>query len=200
MSGSAHLRIPPRSSASNSISPWLSPPAPPILPPAARRARLDAVIQAITRQSSTNGWLANFPSPLYHQLGQSLAASSVPAITAAIVPFLGLGRGLTPSGDDLTCGLLLTLNRFGAALAPQVDCAALNAAVLPQAYARTTLLSANLIECASRGQADERLLTALDGLMSGKPEAVSCAALLAGYGNSSGLDALAGMALAICPV
>ncbi len=107
---------------------------------------------------------------------------------------LGLGSGLTPSGDDIVLGLLLALNRWGDVLAPGLERPAFNRAVLALAYARTTTLSANLIECASRGQADERLVTALDGLVTGVPGAESAAALLAGWGSSSGLDALCGMA------
>ncbi len=69
--------------------------------------------------------------------------------------------------------------------------------LLPLAYQKTTTLSANLIECASLGQADERLLLALDGIMTANPDPPTCAAALAAWGNTSGHDALVGMALCI---
>jgi hypothetical protein len=58
-------------------------------------------------------------------------------------------------------------------------------------------LSANLIECAASGKADERLIDALDGIMTGSPGPEECATLLLSWGNSSGGDSLAGMALAL---
>jgi hypothetical protein len=109
---------------------------------------------------------------------------------------LGLGSGLTPSGDDLTMGFLLYLKRWGHVLAPGLDLATLAPVIVPLATRKTTTLSANLIECALNGQANERLLLALDGILTGEPDPATCASYLAGWGNTSGLDALVGMALA----
>lgn len=110
---------------------------------------------------------------------------------------LGLGKGLTPTGDDILLGLLLALNRWRFALAPGLEISSLNRNILGRAYQSTTIISANLIECAVRGQADERLVTALDSLMTGTSSPSTIAALLASWGSTSGLDALCGMALAI---
>lgn len=114
-----------------------------------------------------------------------------------LAPFLGLGSGLTPSGDDLVIGLLLTLNRWGDTVAPQLDCALLNQELILLVRRKTTLLSANLIECAGQGQADERLLLAVDGIMTGTPDPVTSAAHLLQWGKSSGIDALTGMAIVL---
>jgi hypothetical protein len=183
------------------------------LPPAQRQARLaDVARKALAGKSPSRlslllsvllGWEAeasaseNLFTPFVQALGRSLEGSDVPAIAESIEALLGLGTGLTPSGDDLVLGLLLALNRWGNALSPTLDIHALNQAVLPHAYRKTTLLAANLIECASRGQANERLLLALDGIVSGAPDVTTCAAHLASWGNSSGLDALVGMALVL---
>jgi hypothetical protein len=113
---------------------------------------------------------------------------------------LGLGAGLTPSGDDLVAGLMLALNRWRFELAGDMDLEALNQDLTSLAYKKTTRLSANLIECTCQGEADERLILALDGIMAGKYDPAKCASALAGWGNTSGSDALAGMALAINPV
>ena len=114
-----------------------------------------------------------------------------------LAPFLGLGSGLTPSGDDLVIGLLLTLNRWGDTLAPHLDYALLNEELILLARRKTTLLSANLIECAGQGQADERLLLAVDGIMTGTPDPNTSAAHLLQWGKSSGIDALTGMAVVL---
>lgn len=110
---------------------------------------------------------------------------------------LGQGAGLTPSGDDVILGCLLAPSRWGRLISPTLDIQALSQELIAQAYRQTTLLSANLIECAAAGQADERLLLALDGIITGQPSTEECAVLLLGWGNSSGCDALAGMGLAI---
>jgi hypothetical protein len=116
-------------------------------------------------------------------------------VLSSIEWFLGRGPGLTPAGDDLVAGLLLALHRWGNVLCPGLDPAELSGALLPLAYHKTSTLAANLIECAIVGQADERLVTALDGLMTGHPNPGECADLLLDYGSSSGCDAFLGMLL-----
>lgn len=110
---------------------------------------------------------------------------------------LGLGAGLTPAGDDLLAGLVLALNRWQHVLAADLDLETFNRELTSLAYDKTTRLSANLVECACRGQADERLILALDGILAGSYEPEQCASALAGWGRTSGVDALAGMALGV---
>lgn len=110
---------------------------------------------------------------------------------------LGWGPGLTPSADDFAMGLLLTLNRWQNANWSAGALYDLNHQIVEAAYAKTTSLSANLIECATLGLADERLIDALDYLITGaarKPEIVDH---LIRWGNSSGVDALTGMAVTL---
>lgn len=128
---------------------------------------------------------------------QALRQRDVSALEQALQVFCGVGRGLTPSGDDLIMGFILALNRWKDALAPELELETLNLEVRKMAYQRTTNLAANLIDCASQGQTDERLLFALDGILSGNPQPDQCAAYLASWGSSSGLDALVGMGLAL---
>lgn len=110
---------------------------------------------------------------------------------------LGRGGGLTPSGDDFIIGLLLTLSRWKAVLGLDEDLSAFNDQIVDAAYKKTTTLSANLIECAARGLADERLIAALDYLMSGAGEQDQIFNQLLDWGNSSGVDALVGMVVGI---
>lgn len=109
---------------------------------------------------------------------------------------IGFGSGLTPSGDDLIAGFLLARNRYRDLPPLPYDLDGFNQALVELAYQKTTLLSANLIECSTLGQADERLILALDGVLAGTLDPASCAKLLLRWGNSSGADALLGMALA----
>jgi hypothetical protein len=74
---------------------------------------------------------------------------------------LGLGSGLTPEGDDLLAGAAAAV----ASLEPWdagTRAAWLAAAAPPEARARTTALSATLLDLAGRGQAIEPLHALLD--------------------------------------
>ena len=108
---------------------------------------------------------------------------------------LGLGRGLTPSGDDFICGFLLGLNRLAPSEQPP-ETREISSRLALAARTRTTTLSAALIEAAAAGSADQRLVTAWDGLLSGSLQPAQIFQYLAAYGSSSGIDALAGFAAA----
>jgi Protein of unknown function (DUF2877). len=112
------------------------------------------------------------------------------ALIELLSGLLGYGRGLTPSGDDLLTGFLLALARWN------YPSAELGQELSRAAYQKTTTLSANLIECAAAGGADERLIQVVDAVAAGNAPLQPCVDSLVGYGNSSGADVLAGIALA----
>lgn len=124
----------------------------------------------------------------------SLKRNDVDGTVEILNSLLGMGRGLTPSGDDLIIGLLLLLNRWGHASFPAYDIKKLNQKILAAAGQRTTAISENLISCATQGNADERLLYVLDGLFTGECSVQACVSSILDLGNSSGIDALVGMA------
>jgi hypothetical protein len=129
------------------------------------------------------------------QLGESIHQQDLDQATGLIEGLLGLGRGLTPSGDDVTIGLLLMLNR-GRMNSPADRDNALKR-VVESAYQRTTTISANLIECAANGEADERLINVVDGIVTGTPSIEECVDNVLDWGSSLGVDALVGMAIAL---
>jgi hypothetical protein len=132
--------------------------------------------------------------PLVQRLPAALQKSDLPSVVEILVAFLGCGRGLTPSGDDFVMGLLLMLNRWPRSGWKDTRLEDLNARLIASARQRTTSLSAALLACATRSEADERLMAAVDFICSGHGDEASQAEGLAGWGASSGLDALAGMA------
>lgn len=117
--------------------------------------------------------------------------------TAALEVLFGLGSGLTPSGDDFIAGMLLALNRMPERQALQDFLEELNERLTALAFAKTTALSASIIQAACAGSADERLLTAIDGLLSGRTGLDTIFASLESFGNSSGMDAFCGMVFAL---
>ena len=125
-------------------------------------------------------------------LRQAQRDHDMPAMQDNINRLLGYGNGLTPSGDDCVLGFLLMLNRWQA----NRDWHHLNQAGIDAAYQKTTNLSANLIECAAQSTADERLLMVADGIATRSASIDECVECVLDWGNSSGIDALTGMALA----
>lgn len=138
------------------------------------------------------------------QAARTWKAGDTAGVIGALGGVLGLGIGLTPSGDDLVLGFLLTINRWGSRLwSDNRDEARLrsvdiiSSALVNHGRQATGMLSSVLMKCAQRGLADERLVQALDGIVTGVPGVEQCADGLSAYGASSGWDALVGMSLAL---
>jgi hypothetical protein len=108
-------------------------------------------------------------------------------------PWLGYGPGLTPSGDDFIWGFLAALNRWKAMICPQFEVTTINEFILINAQQKTSYLSATLIECATHGWADEKMLSVLDHLFTGQGSVKETVEKILAYGSSSGVDAFAGM-------
>jgi hypothetical protein len=132
-----------------------------------------------------------------HELADGVRAGDAGAAGSAAGRLLGLGAGLTPSGDDFLCGLLAALwcagpeggperhfvREWGAALAAQLDATnAISATFLEGAIAgcfpAKVLRLATALAEASAGHAHEGARAALDDL---------CA-----LGHSSGMDVATG--------
>lgn len=113
------------------------------------------------------------------------------------VDLLGLGPGLTPSGDDALCGVLLALSAFGsqpAAWALQ----RLASAIGRGSAEATTALSGQFLAAASEGQGSAVLHDFVGVLVGGETARIPAALeKLSGVGHSSGLDAAAGVVLAL---
>lgn len=124
-------------------------------------------------------------------LAQDMPAQQESSLENLLLPWLGRSRGLTPAGDDMLCGLLLSHHALDQKSLLNTD------ALLSQAKIRTTSLSAALLTCAAQGAADERLLDALVYLAGCGTQPETIQKELLSYGSSSGLDTLAGMIAAI---
>jgi Protein of unknown function (DUF2877) len=117
-------------------------------------ARLDAVSQLLPALSQ------DFEARL-GSLTTALAASAASDVPAAASALLGLGAGLTPLGDDLLAGLLVTL---AAAPGTRLLARHLGAVVAGQAVTRTTTLSTALLRDAADGFAVPALVDLVDAL------------------------------------
>ena len=191
--------------------PWMPPPPPQPLNGGERRERLLTFLQQAYTQAGGVGLSTLLPSlgedsvyagnhpqrDEFVNMQENLEGGNIFNLIQTLGNLLGRGRGLTPSWDDFTMGLLLTLNRWEHIIQPQFGLGKLNAEITKAAYAKTTTISANLIECATHGLADERLIAAVDYILAGTHTLTQVLTYLLGWGSSSGLDALVGMAVVI---
>lgn len=190
------------------------PPRPVVASPAAIRIGLALVSHSVRerRPGALGACLAIFPHadsdgawehddallraalPAIRALRESLltgssGAASMPSITALV----GLGPGLTPSGDDFLGGLMIALHYFG-----RRDVARhVATAVLPAAARETSLISAAYLRCAARGEGARVLFDALECIAAGDGAALEARLdAIDAVGHTSGWDSLAGAALA----
>jgi hypothetical protein len=110
-----------------------------------------------------------------------------PTNGAPIDGVIGLGPGLTPSGDDFLAGALAILD----ALTEHRVHAALGRAIGRAPSDVTSPLSWCLLKAAAKGHIGERLWDAVAALVSG--DASGAIAFIQTIGHSSGWDTLAGM-------
>ncbi|MCJ7537726.1 MAG: DUF2877 domain-containing protein [Anaerolineales bacterium] len=191
------------------------PPSSHPLPAAERAARIRLAGEKIITSSQGNGlssilpYLLKLPDhknfdiqeithPYINILHKQRYMGGLPS-TASIAGLLGSGPGLTPSGDDFTIGLLLAVNRWETELLPGHNLDLYNRKIVDAAYQTTTTLSANLIECAAQGLGDQRLIEALDWLMSGTGQDNHVIDNLLTWGSSSGSDVFVGYVVALSP-
>lgn len=115
---------------------------------------------------------------------QQLNDSAHPPLTAAdVAAMVGAGDGLTPYSDDVLCGWL-AVHRSARVATPEVD------AAVRGALARTTLLSATLLDCAMRGEVIPEFAAWVGSLAT--PAEPARAARLAAVGHTSGTGLLEG--------
>jgi hypothetical protein len=133
--------------------------------------------------------LADHPGPPL--LADRCAAGDLARAVDAAERIVGLGPGLTPSGDDILAGLLVSLRTFGGTV-PGGGAAIrladwLGAAVTAHADTRTTAPSATLLHCAAQGQAALEVTAVLHGI-AGQAELRPAVRRLLGAGHTSGAD------------
>jgi hypothetical protein len=116
---------------------------------------------------------------------------AIPDVPPTVATLIGLGPGLTPSGDDLVGGTLVALREAGRTAVAE----ALAAWALPLARRSTGTISFAHLRAAAAGEAAAAIHDVLVALAAGSDEALAAAlAGVGGVGHSSGFDALAGIA------
>ena len=111
----------------------------------------------------------------------------ITASPASITDLIGLGPGLTSSGDDFLVGALALLD----ALAERKAHAALVRVIAAIPRGLTSALSECLLKAAAAGHVGENLSRAVSAIVSGMPD--QAVAAIRKIGHSSGWDVMAGI-------
>ncbi|MDX9862303.1 MAG: DUF2877 domain-containing protein [Rhodospirillales bacterium] len=131
---------------------------------------------------------------LWHWLSRRLIDPAYRAAApSAVASLLGMGPGLTPSGDDFLGGVAVTLRALGCRESAD-DLAACLIGPLPD---RTGTISAAHLRQALVGDASAVTLEAVDAVLAGDPVRIATAGRVAAtIGHTSGWDTLCGVACA----
>jgi hypothetical protein len=169
-------------------SPWIRRRAVSGWPTRSERAR------ALAREAHVPGGLRDLPTarPSLAALDAAVRARDGAGAADAACRLIGLGPGLTPSGDDALAGVESALHAAGHPLAGFL------AAALDDVEARTTAVSVALLRHAAEGRVAERVHRLLDGLLASERAALAPTIELAvRHGATSGSDMLAGILLGL---
>ncbi|MFF5211520.1 DUF2877 domain-containing protein [Streptosporangium sp. NPDC000396] len=176
-------------------------PAPPLgrVDPVRLARSLPTMAELCDRSPRRPGLEGNAAADL---LAEGCAEASLLRGVTAAEQLVGLGPGLTPSGDDMLAGLLVALRHLGTASgAGRAVWLAdwLAAAVTFDARSRTTPISATLLHCAARGEASGEVLAVLRGLTGRQPLEPALGRLLQ-LGHTSGADLAWGLRIGLASV
>jgi len=154
----------------------------PRVSPVALMTHRDALERAVRSQPDEA-----FGLPLAEEL--SIAAAIARGDAQAAHAVIGLGPGLTPSGDDVVAGALVVL-----ALLSRLDPRTART-VLDRARTHTTALSSALLEAATMGQVIPQAAQLLEAIAAAAPQSQIDARAdeLFAVGSHSGHDLAAGM-------
>ncbi|MGH3319110.1 MAG: DUF2877 domain-containing protein [Streptosporangiaceae bacterium] len=134
--------------------------------------------------------------PTLETLASALAEGDLAGAVDSAERLVGLGPGLTPSGDDVLVGVLLALRLLGRGYTGGRRATMLAdwlaAAVTSYADTRTTALAGSLLTCAARSQAAAEVTAVVRGLAAHETLEPAIRRLLAA-GHTSGPDLACGL-------
>ena len=137
--------------------------------------------------------------PCVSRLCDGLIRLDQESVDQSVTGLVGLGPGLTPSGDDLLGGMLVALRTILVAASQPTSVDPFARCVAKHAAVKTTRISAAMLEQSAKGNgsaAQHRLLRCLLGVDT-QQDTTAAALDLIRIGHTSGWDALAGILLGI---
>lgn len=155
---------------------------------ATRTADAHALLRSAVRLAPAGLLAIPVARELLADVGRAIARGDDEGAALAARSLVGMGPGLTPSGDDALVGVEAALHALGH------PSAGFLAAALADVDERTTAVSAVLLSHASRGEFTERIHRLLGALLVGRAQALPAAVRRAvAWGATSGADGVSGV-------
>ena len=132
---------------------------------------------------------------LIRDIRAALKETNSQQFVAAAQNLIGLGAGLTPSGDDFLSGMALGIARFSKNLPILSKYLPWFEEIIPIFERKTTLLSSELFNVSLLGSADERIIGAFDSVMRKKLIMDQVVLPISKWGSSSGFEMMSGFYL-----
>jgi hypothetical protein len=155
------------------------------------QANTDLRIRTLVDHDSAHGCLGQRLTRAALALGESVRARALPSAGIALSQLVGLGSGLTPTGDDFLCGFITAAH---CRLREQPEQTAFFRALKPTLLAwlaKTNAISATFLRCAVEGHVCPALHDLAETHQGGSPFRNALAELCA-FGHSSGMDITTG--------
>lgn len=132
---------------------------------------------------------------LIREIHEALNDYNYQRFRVAAQNLIGLGAGLTPSGDDFLSGMALGIARFSKNLPILSKYLPWFEELIPIIEGKTTLLSSELFKVSLLGSADERIIGAFDSVMEKNINMDQVVPPISTWGSSSGFDMMSGFYL-----
>lgn len=172
-----------------------------------RRQLLISVLNSISAIDPAKGWLflfnnqAAFPEDVEERIrfntrsfSAGYKAKDLETCLQSAGQLLGLGGGLTPSGDDWLAGFLLYQVCYRPIAGKSMEfLSQLTKELLAMAAQKTTTISVNRLMAAGKGWAEEPFLQVIDSLFTGQSVSENLVHILVNFGHSSGVDTTLGI-------
>jgi hypothetical protein len=133
--------------------------------------------------------------PQVSELYWALRQNNIEHFNRSAQKLIGLGTGLTPSGDDFLSGMALGIARFSKLIPILSKYLPWFEALIPILEEKTTLLSSELFKVSLLGSADERIIGAFDSVVRQNITKDEVIIPIANWGSSSGFDMMSGFYL-----
>lgn len=132
--------------------------------------------------------------PGIHEIAKACLLRDMPGLLQEANALVGLGEGLTPSGDDFLGGLLFCVNTIQRLYPGLINLDSTEKALfIESAKQRTNLISFTLLNDLTNGQAVEPLHELINSVFSDQPlENIRTISCLTQIGHSTGWDLLTG--------
>ncbi len=140
---------------------------------------------------------SRFALPRVRSVLRAIRAGKTSDLERETKNLVGLGPGLTPSGDDVLSGLMATLAISALNLKGGVEkVREINERIALAARTRTTSLSQEYLSHAARGETNQHFLELIKNVLTGGPEdAKRATELVLRVGETSGTDTVLGVLL-----